>query len=100
MWPEMIVERQIALQAPFRLTDAVIGVQIDFLVLDASPEPLYEHIVTPAASPVHADGNTLFLQKISELHAGKLAALVGVEDLGRTVKAEGFLSRLNTEIRA
>ena len=96
----MIVKSQIALQASFRFTDAVIGMQIDFLVLDASPEPLYKDIVTPAASPVHAYGNTFFFQKIRKLNAGELAALVGVENLGRAVEAEGFPHRIDTKICA
>ena len=34
-----------------RRRDAVVGVQIDLLVLDASPQPLDEHVVAPPPLP-------------------------------------------------
>ncbi len=67
---------------------AIIGMQIYLLIFDASPEPFHEYIITPATSSVHAYGNIFFLQKLSELPARELAALVGVEDLGCAIKSE------------
>ena len=74
--------------------------QVDLIILDAFPESLYEDIITPASSPVHADSNPFFLQKRCILHAGELAALVSIEDVRFPTYPECFLNRLNTEICA
>ena len=73
--------------------------EIYLLIFDASPEPFHEHIVTPATSPVHAYGNVFFPQKLSELPARELAALIGVEDLRCSIEGECLLNRLDTKIR-
>ena len=78
----MIVKCQVAFQPPSCFTDAIIGVEIDLLIFDTLPKPLHENIIMPASSTVHADGNAFFLQKLSKLHTGKLAALVGIKDFG------------------
>ena len=95
----MIVKSQIAFQALLGLADVIIGMQIYLLIFDASPEPFDEHIITPATSTVHAYGDIFFLQKLSELPARELAALVSVEDLGCTIKSECLLNRLYAKIR-
>jgi len=36
--------------------------QINLLVFDLFPQPLDEHVVAPAAAPVHADGDFVVLE--------------------------------------
>ncbi len=57
-----------------------LGPEIDLLVLDGAPQPLDEDVVPPAALAVHADPDVVVLEQSSEVGAGKLAALIGVED--------------------
>src|SRR5271168_3834509 len=76
-----VVEVQIAADRGPGLGDAVVGPQIDLLVFDRSPEPLDEDVVAPGALAVHADPDAVVGQKAGEGCAGKLAALVGVENL-------------------
>ena len=45
------------------LADAVIGMQIDFLVLDDSPQALDKNIVSPRALAVHADRDAVVGQQ-------------------------------------
>ena len=39
MWTALIVEREVLLDAGSRIADSVVGVQINFLVLDRLPKP-------------------------------------------------------------
>jgi hypothetical protein len=52
-----------------------------------------------AALAIHADRDPVAIQGAGEVVAGKLAALVGIEDLGLSVPGERFLECLDTELR-
>ena len=52
-----IVEVQVAQQCASGMADAVVGMQIDLLVLERLPQPLDEHVVAPATLAIHADGD-------------------------------------------
>ena len=98
--PARIVKIEIIRKRGFQLTHRLVGVQIEVLVLDASPQPLDEHIIDPTPLAVHAHAHALGLQRLGEVIGGELAALVGVEDLEGTVARERLLQGLDTEIRA
>jgi hypothetical protein len=51
---------------------------------------LDEHVVAPGAAAVDADRDLLAVQD-GERHAGKLPALIGVEDLRRPETRQRFL---------
>ena len=70
---------------------AVVGrVQKDVLILNRAPEALDVDVIQGPALAVHADSNTLFPQVGNVLRAGKLASLVGVQDLRCTVLGHGL----------
>ena len=50
-----IIEIEISPDAGFGLADAGVGMQINVFVFDRAPQPFDEHVVTPAATAVHAD---------------------------------------------
>lgn len=52
-----VVPGQIPADRGPRLGDAVVGPEVDLLVLDRSPQPLDEDVVPPGALAVHADGD-------------------------------------------
>ncbi len=60
---------------------AVVGVQIDLLVLHRPPKALDEDVVPPGAFAVHADRDAMAGEHAGEGRARELAALIGVEDL-------------------
>jgi len=97
--PAPVVEPEVALQRRVRFSRTVVGVQVDLLVLHASPQPLDEHIVDPSALAVHADADALGLKHCAGRGSGKLGTLVGVEDLRAPEPIERFLERLDTEVR-
>ena len=70
---------------------AVLGVQVHLLVLDAAPEALDEDIVTPASLAAPALQDAMGGKQRDKLAVGKLAARVGVEDLGPTVPSDRLL---------
>jgi hypothetical protein len=63
------------------LADGLVGMQVNFFVLDLAPDQFDEHVVAPAALSIHADGDALLLQSTDEGLACKLTTFVGVEDL-------------------
>ena len=76
-----IIESEIAGQLLSGLGDALVGMQVDVLVLHALPQPLDEHVVDPAPLAVQADPDGVGLENLGEVVACELAALIGVEDL-------------------
>ena len=80
------------------LADRVVGLEIYLLVLHRFPQPLDKHVVAPGDLAVHADADILALEQSGERLIRKLAALVGVEDVGCTVAMDGFLDRLDAEV--
>jgi len=64
--PDLVVERQVALQPLLGCADGLVRMQVHFLVFDALPQPLDKHIVAPAPLPVHADGHAVGLEEPSK----------------------------------
>ena len=74
-------------------------VEIDAFVFERPPESLDHDVVHPAPFAVHRDFDVGILQYAGERIAGKLAALIGVEDFRLAETAERLLQRLNAELR-
>src|SRR3954447_3700669 len=92
-----IVKVEIPTNRASRLTNGFVGSQIDFLVFDAFPQPLDEHVVSPGSFAIHADGDAVVGEDAGEGRTGELRALVGVEDVGPAVTRESILQRLDAE---
>ena len=75
------------------------GLQIDALVLHATPEPFDEDVVPVAAFSIHADPDAMGLQYLGERLAGELAALIAIEDARRPIALQGLLQCVNAEVR-
>ena len=98
MRPNAVVELQILFQMRLRVIHGPICMEIDLLVLDSPPESLHKDIVTPTPFAIHADTDPIRLKEAGKISAGKLAALIRVEDIRSPVKLYGFFYRLNAEI--
>ena len=96
----LIVEIEPTANTGFGLGHTRIGVEVDLLVFEASPQPLHKDVVHAPTLSVHADGDPIILQRAGEVVAGELTALVGIEDLGPAVSGERLLERLDTKIGA
>ena len=81
------------------LGHVLIGLEVDLLVLQASPQPLDEDVVQPAAPSVHRDRYTVPFEYAREGFGGELGALISVEDLRSTVGEDGLLEGLDAEVR-
>src|SRR4051794_27153693 len=92
-----VVKAEVRAQRLVDLLGRLMGMQIDLLIFHASPQPLDKHVVDPAALAIHADANGIVLEHLSERIGGKLAALIGVEDLGTTKARERLLERASTQ---
>ena len=53
-----------------------VGLQVNFLVLQAPPEPLHEDVVHEAALPILNDLDAVLFQQPRERLAGELRAMV------------------------
>ena len=72
--------------------------QVDFLVFHAFPEPFNKDVIDPATFAIHADLDAVALDQVDERRAGKLAALVGIEDLRLSMALNGVLDGFNAEV--
>ena len=90
MGASTIVKSEVVTDASERLGHSFVVLQVYFFVLEASPQPLDEHIVDPAAPTVHADSHTLIKQEFCEEVTGELSPLLRVEDLGGAIAVEGL----------
>jgi len=81
MRPDLIVEGHVTRHTFARGSDGLVGMEIHLLIFEAPPQPFDEDVVPPPPDPIHADLNSMRLQKPGEFLAGELAALVGVKDL-------------------
>ena len=93
-----VVKVNPATQAVVEFGTAVKRMQVEVVMFDGPPKPLDEDVVLASAAAVHADADVLVFEKLGKGRAGKLGALIGVEDLRPSVAPEGFLERLYTEI--
>ena len=69
----VIVEAKPSTDAGLGLGDRRIGVEINLLVFEASPQPFDEDVVHAATLAVHADRDLVPLQGAGEVVAGELA---------------------------
>ena len=60
--------------------DRLVGMEVDLLVFDGPPETLDKDVVEYPATAIHSDPDIVFLQQPGKRTAGKLAALIGVEN--------------------
>ena len=88
----VVVEAEPGANPSLGLGNALISIEVDFLVFEAAPQPLDEDVVHAAALAVHADHHPVPLQCPGEIVTGELAALVGIENPGRAVSGERLLS--------
>lgn len=79
-------------------THAVIGFEIDLLVLDGAPQALHEDVVTPCPFAIHRDANTVAFELCGEGFAGELAALIGVEDGRRSPAGNSLLHGIHAKL--
>ena len=74
---------------------AVIGFEVNPFVLHAAPETFNKDVVAPGAAPVHRQLAAFGEHRVGEFGGRELAALIGVDDLGRAVAGEGLLDDLS-----
>ena len=73
-------------------------VEINAFVFERPPEPLDHHVVHPASLAVHRDLDAGIPEGAGEGVIGKLAALIGIENLGLPIMLQGLFQGRNTEI--
>ena len=91
-----VVESEVLAETDPGFPAILIGLQIDLFILHRPPQPLDEQVVTVTPFPIHADFDSMLLQQPGERLPGKLAALVGVEDV-RPALPERLFQGLNAE---
>ena len=72
--------------------------QVNAFVLERPPQTLDHAIVDPSPLAVHADLDLRLAQYIDPVAAGELAALIGVEDLGRAMTGDSPFQSFNAEL--
>ena len=67
-----------------------IGIKINLLVLETSPEAFDKDVIDPPAFTIHTDADTVLLEHVGKRLSSELCALVGIEDLGRAVSSNSL----------
>jgi len=80
-----------------KLSSGFVCLQVDSLVFQGTPESFDKDVVLESPLAVHADPYVPGLEDGGESFAGKLASLVGVEDLRRAVFEQCLFQRFDTE---
>ena len=94
-----VVEPKVSRQSGVRLAQALILPEIHLLVFHRAPQAFDEDVIQRAALAVHADTDLVLLQQAGERLAGKLTALIGIEDLRGAVVLDRLRQRLHAERR-
>ena len=71
--PPLMEKGEVALQVAPNGGEGVVRPQIDLFVFDGAPKTFDEHVVTPAAAPVHADLYPVRAEHIQKRRAGEFA---------------------------
>ena len=85
MTPTVVVVLDVILDALPQKRHIVLGVDVDILRLDGTPEAFYPDVVLASSTSVHADLDAESLTGGQPQTARILAALVGIDDLRRTM---------------
>jgi hypothetical protein len=94
----MIVEVEPYLKTRPELRSVGKGPQVEVMVFERPPESFDENIVLHSSAAVHTDGDVVVFQHLGEDLAGKLYALIGVEDLRASIAPDGLLQGLDTKV--
>ena len=81
----VIVEIEIAPDPAARRADALVGVQVDLLVLDCPSKPLDENVVPPRAFAVHADPDVVLREHAGKRGHGSRRALAALGAISMTL---------------
>ena len=85
MRPVRVVPVKVISNVGARRAYAVAGFEVNAFVLHAAPQALDEDVVAPRAAPIHRQLAAPGEHHLGEFGGRELAALIGVEDLGRAV---------------
>lgn len=72
----LVKEAEVGLKPCLQISNAVVGVQVDMLVLHRAPEPVDKNVVHPSPLAVHTDLDAVDLQDAGELLTGELGGSV------------------------
>ena len=91
----MVVKSYPLLQAVTQLGAAAERMQVKVMVFDGPPQPFNEDVVLASAAAVHADSDFVVFENLGEAVAGKLGALIRVEDFGLAVALQSLSGGLD-----
>lgn len=63
------------------LRRGLVGLQLDSLIFNHSPEPFSDYIIAPISLAIHAALDLVGFQQLSELLAFEPTTLIGIHDL-------------------
>ena len=86
----LVVKAKVGPETAFGLEDVAVGLEVNFLVFHRTPESLDEDVVQTTSFAVHRYLYAVGVQHPGKIRAGKLTALVGVEDLWHAIKLDRF----------
>ena len=85
-----IVEGEICTQSLGSLGHGLVVLEIDFFILDASPESLHEDVIPAPPSSIPTDTDAFLFESVCKIFTCELRALIAVEDAGVGVPDRSF----------
>ena len=76
-----IVEGEICTQSLGSLGHGLVVLEIDFFILDASPESLHEDVIPAPPSSIPTDTDAFLFESVCKIFTCELRALIAVEDI-------------------
>src|SRR5208337_3524289 len=99
VWPVLVVEPEVGFHVGVGFDLGAVALQVDLLVFHGAPESLDDDIVQAPPPSIHREFYAELEQRLGKLCRGKLAPLVGVDDVWDTVLGNRPFHRIRTEGR-
>lgn len=93
-----VVEPHVPLDSCFQFGQCPVVVEVDVLILQRPPEPLYVDIVQGTIDTVHADLDAMAIEHGYKGFRRELATLIRVEDRRHAVDRDGLFEGRDTEL--
>src|ERR1017187_6697208 len=94
----IVIELKVAGDSSSCFRNQLVVLQIHLFIFHGTPQAFDENVVQASSSSIHADGDVALLQLAQKLFAGKLRALIAIEDL-RAAPAQRALQGLQAEVQ-
>lgn len=97
VWARDVVKREVLGHANYQLGHITITLEVDFLIIHDTPQPLDKDVVQRSTASVHADGYAFPFEHAGESRSHELRSVVAVEYVRLTMHAKHVFEAVHAE---